>query len=154
MAREGRTAVRIRRAASSQGRDMAEILGEQTGEGQSDEGQAFDGQSFDGQGQSDESLVAGTLAYLARSLVDHPDDVRVTVEPGHPRTVVRLDVHPDDTARVIGRGGRVARSLRALTKVAAARVDMSVHVQIGDARPPRTDASESLDSVDRTVSES
>ncbi|GAC1422787.1 MAG: hypothetical protein NVSMB57_15820 [Actinomycetota bacterium] len=86
------------------------------------------------QGLGDEGLVAGTLAYLARALVGHPDDVSVTVEPGHPRTVVRLIVHPDDLARVIGRGGRVARSIRALTKAAAARADVMVHVQIGEPR--------------------
>ncbi len=90
-----------------------------------------------GHEEADEGVVAATLAYLARALVDHPDDVRVTVLPGEPRTVVRLDVHPDDAGRVIGRGGRIARAIRAVTKVAAVQADMGVHVQIGEPRESR-----------------
>ena len=142
MAQQGSAAVRFRRAAFAQGRDMAEAHGhEEAPDKDRDEDRDKDKREdgHEAEGRGDEGLVAGTLAYLARSLVDHPDDVRVTVEPGHPRTVVRLTVHPDDVARVIGRGGRVARSLRAITKAAAARADVMVHVQIGDPRPDRPD---------------
>lgn len=79
-------------------------------------------------------VVAATLAYLARSLVDHPDDVRVSVVPEADRTLLRLDVHPDDAGRVIGRGGRVARAIRSVTKAAAAKQGVHVFVQIGEPR--------------------
>ncbi|MHB8513005.1 MAG: KH domain-containing protein [Actinomycetota bacterium] len=82
----------------------------------------------------DEELVAETLAYLARSIVDHPEDVRVSLSHDEPRTVIQLQVNPEDAARVIGRGGRVARALRAITKAAAALEDIPVHVQIGEPR--------------------
>ncbi|MGH2830889.1 MAG: KH domain-containing protein [Actinomycetota bacterium] len=76
--------------------------------------------------------------YLARALVDHPDDVRVSVIQGDDqRTLYRLDVHPDDAGRVIGRGGRVARAIRIVAKTAAVREGSRIAVQIGEPRPQR-----------------
>lgn len=83
-------------------------------------------------GGGPESVVEETLAYVARSLVEHPEDVRVASVPDGARTVVRLTVHPDDAGRVIGRGGRVARAIRTVTKAAAAKAGILVWVQIGD----------------------
>jgi hypothetical protein len=84
--------------------------------------------------EGDQGVVAATLAYLARSLVDHPDDVNVAVIPDGDRTVLRLTVHPEDAGRVIGRGGRVARAIRVVTKAAATREGIPVFVQIGEPR--------------------
>ena len=89
-----------------------------------------------------EGVVAETLAYVARALVDHPDSVQVSRHPGEPRPVLRLDVHPDDTGRVIGRGGRMARAIRTVAKAAAALDDLAVHIQIGEPRDRERPASE------------
>ncbi len=72
------------------------------------------------------------IEYLARELVDHPEEVRVTELEDGDRVSIRLDVAEDDWGKVIGKGGRIASSLRALVKVAAVREDVRVNLEIGD----------------------
>jgi predicted RNA-binding protein YlqC (UPF0109 family) len=73
------------------------------------------------------------LEYLAREIVDDPDAVEV-VERGDDRGVLlTLRVAQDDMGKVIGRGGRTARAIRAVMKTAAIRADVPhVHVEIAD----------------------
>ena len=61
------------------------------------------------------------VEYIARSLVDHPEDVAVTETRSGNTTVLELHVAPDDMGRVIGKGGKVANSIRTLLRVAAER---------------------------------
>jgi predicted RNA-binding protein YlqC (UPF0109 family) len=56
------------------------------------------------------------LAYLARNLVDHPDQVRVERVERDGAVVLRLHVAEDDVGKVIGRQGRIARALRTLVR--------------------------------------
>ena len=51
---------------------------------------------------------------IARALVDHPDDVKVTSVDGSQVTVLELRVHPEDLGKVIGRQGRTAKAMRTL----------------------------------------
>ncbi len=60
------------------------------------------------------------IEYIAKSLVDHPDEVQVR-ESGGPRVRIELSVSKDDMGRVIGKGGKVANSIRTLLRVAAER---------------------------------
>ena len=60
------------------------------------------------------------VEYIAKSLVDHPEDVRVQEVRGSSATILKLIVHPDDKGWVIGRQGRVANASRTLLRVAAA----------------------------------
>ncbi len=59
------------------------------------------------------------IEYIARSLVNDPDQVRVDEIAGAYSVVYELHVAPDDMGRVIGKGGRVANATRTLLKVAA-----------------------------------
>jgi uncharacterized protein len=73
------------------------------------------------------------LEFLARSLVADPDAVEVTeVEEIDGEVVLELEVAEDDLGRVIGRGGRVANSLRSVMKAAATREEKRVVVDILD----------------------
>jgi predicted RNA-binding protein YlqC (UPF0109 family) len=54
------------------------------------------------------------LELIARSLVDHPDQVEVTEVDGEQATVLELKVAPDDLGKVIGKQGRTARSIRTI----------------------------------------
>lgn len=54
------------------------------------------------------------VEFIARSLVDHPDEVRVDELRRQDSTVLELQVAPDDLGRVIGRQGRTARAIRNL----------------------------------------
>ncbi|HWB56825.1 MAG TPA: KH domain-containing protein [Gaiellaceae bacterium] len=56
------------------------------------------------------------LAYLARNLVDHPDQVRVERVERDGAVLLRLHVAEDDVGKVIGRQGRIARALRTLVR--------------------------------------
>ncbi len=78
------------------------------------------------------SMMATVVEYVARGLVDSPDEVQVTeTDDGH-RVVVRLDVAEDDWGKVIGKGGRIAAAMRSLLKVAAVREDVRASLEIGD----------------------
>lgn len=72
------------------------------------------------------------IEYMAKALVDAPDDVKVTEETERGRVVVRLEVAEDDYGKVIGKGGRIAQSMRALLKVAAVRSEEYASLEIGD----------------------
>ena len=74
------------------------------------------------------------LEYLARGLVDHPDQVRVNeLNEDDGATVLELSVADDDYGNVIGRGGRTASALRTVVKTAAAKSKRRVFVDIVDA---------------------
>jgi len=74
------------------------------------------------------------LEYLARGLVEHPDEVRVTeVQEDDGTLVLELSVDQDDYGSVIGRGGRTAMALRAVVKAAAVSERRRVFVDIVDA---------------------
>jgi predicted RNA-binding protein YlqC (UPF0109 family) len=72
------------------------------------------------------------IDYIARSLVENPDEVETTEEWDGQRFVIHLDVAESDMGKVIGRGGRVAEAMRAVLKVAAARQDTRAVLDIGD----------------------
>ena len=64
------------------------------------------------------------LEYLARSLVDQPDEVSVEAfEEDDGTVVLELRVAEDDAGKVIGRGGRTVAALRTVMKAAAVRHD-------------------------------
>ena len=79
-----------------------------------------------------ETMMGEVVEYLAKALVDHPEDVRITETSDGDRVQVRLDVAEDDWGKVIGKGGRIASSIRSLVKVAAVREDVRVNLEIGD----------------------
>ena len=73
------------------------------------------------------------LEYLARGLVEKPDEVRVVeVKEDDGTTVLELSVDEDDYGNVIGRGGRTAAALRTVVKTAAAKSKRRVFVDIVD----------------------
>ncbi|HVR42673.1 MAG TPA: KH domain-containing protein [Thermoanaerobaculia bacterium] len=59
------------------------------------------------------------VEFLARSLVEEPDQVRVTEVRRDHATVLELRVSPADLGKVIGRQGRTARAIRNLVAAAA-----------------------------------
>jgi predicted RNA-binding protein YlqC (UPF0109 family) len=74
------------------------------------------------------------LEYLARGLVEYPDEVRVTeVEEDDGTIVLELSVAQDDYGNVIGRGGRTASALRTVIKAAAVKSKRRVFVDIVDS---------------------
>ena len=71
------------------------------------------------------------VEYIARAIASQPDEVKVTEEEdddGH--ILIKLEVHPDDKGKVIGRQGRVAQAMRVVLRVAAIKEDVRVTLEI------------------------
>ena len=67
---------------------------------------------------------------IAMSLVDHPEEVVVTETETDKALVVELKVTQEDMGKVIGKQGRIAKSIRTVVKAAAAKEDKKVVVEI------------------------
>ena len=76
--------------------------------------------------------MAELLEYLARQLVDEPDDVRVERVDEDDTVVLRLHVAEEDLGKVIGRQGRIARALRTIVRAGSAREQRRVQLEIVD----------------------
>ena len=74
--------------------------------------------------------MKGLLEVIAKALVDHPDEVVVTEKETEKGCVLELRVNPGDMGKVIGKQGRIARSIRAVVKAAASKEDRQVSVEI------------------------
>ena len=61
------------------------------------------------------------LELIARSLVDHPDDVEITEVDGDEETVFELKVAREDLGKVIGKQGRTVRAIRTLVASAGVK---------------------------------
>jgi len=72
------------------------------------------------------------LTYIAKNLVDNPDDVNVTERETDTETVFELRVNGTDMGKVIGRQGRIAKEVRALMRSVAARQGKRISVDIVD----------------------
>jgi predicted RNA-binding protein YlqC (UPF0109 family) len=72
------------------------------------------------------------LAYVAKSLVDHPDQVEVREIDCDGEVVLELRVAPEDMGKVIGRQGRIAKEIRAIVRSLAQRKNTRVSVEIVD----------------------
>ena len=69
---------------------------------------------------------------VARALVDHPDQVRVSEHERRGMTVVELNTAPGDLGKIIGRQGRTAAALRTLVSVTAERHGKRAQLDIRD----------------------
>ncbi|MFB3738709.1 MAG: KH domain-containing protein [Candidatus Velamenicoccus archaeovorus] len=72
------------------------------------------------------------LEFIARELVEDPDAVRVTETSDDRGLLLQLSVDREDMGKVIGRGGRTARAIRAVVKAAAVRDGVRAAVEIVD----------------------
>lgn len=70
------------------------------------------------------------LEYIAKSLVDFPDEVSVTEIEGEHSTVLELRVNEADMGKVIGKQGRIAKSIRSVMKSVAGKANKHVSVEI------------------------
>ncbi len=70
------------------------------------------------------------VEYIARAIVNAPQDVKVTEETGDTGILIKLEVAADDKGRVIGKQGRVAEAMRTLLRVNAAKAGTKVRLEI------------------------
>jgi predicted RNA-binding protein YlqC (UPF0109 family) len=74
--------------------------------------------------------VAELVAFLARQLVDDPDQVRVDAVEREGAIVYQLFVAPEDRGKVIGRQGRIARALRTIVRAGSATTGRKLLLEI------------------------
>jgi predicted RNA-binding protein YlqC (UPF0109 family) len=76
--------------------------------------------------------VADLVAWIARRLVDAPQEVRVETLERDDATVIRLHVAPDDVGKVIGRQGRIVRALRTVVRASSANAGRRLVLEIAE----------------------
>ncbi|GAQ26279.1 MULTISPECIES: KH domain-containing protein [Tepidanaerobacter] len=70
------------------------------------------------------------VEYIAKALVDHPENVVVNQIEGEQSVILELKVDPEDMGKVIGKQGRIAKAIRTVVKAAAAKEGKRVVVEI------------------------
>ena len=70
------------------------------------------------------------IEYIAKSIVDAPDEVVVTEETDEEGLILKLQVADDDKGRVIGKQGRIAEAMRTLVRVKAAKAGTRAMLEI------------------------
>jgi len=70
------------------------------------------------------------IAYLAKGLVDQPDEVNVELVEERSANVYEIEVADDDLGKIIGRGGKTARAIRQIVSAAAPRSRKRTLVEI------------------------
>ena len=67
---------------------------------------------------------------IAKTLVDHPEEVVVTEKEDGENLILELKVASQDMGKVIGRQGRIAKAIRSVVKAASTKTDKKVTVEI------------------------
>lgn len=70
------------------------------------------------------------IGYIARALVDHPEQVSVSEVEGKQTSVLELKVAKEDLGKVIGKQGRTARAMRTILGAASAKVKKRTVLEI------------------------
>lgn len=88
------------------------------------------------------------LEYVVKSIVDHPDDVKISRTIDEMGVLITLGVNSEDMGQIIGRSGGTAKSVRTLLRVIGARNNARVNLKIlepegsGRGRAPTEGAAE------------
>ena len=70
------------------------------------------------------------IEYIAKALVDNPDNVTVSEVEGNQTSVLELKVAKEDLGKVIGKQGRTARAMRTILSAASAKVKKRTVLEI------------------------
>lgn len=72
------------------------------------------------------------IEYVARALVDEPDEVSITAVEGEQSLILELKVAQDDIGKIIGKKGRIAHSIRILLNAISMKTGKRVNLHILD----------------------
>ncbi len=70
------------------------------------------------------------IEYMAKALVDNPDEVNVSEVEGNQTSILELKVAKEDLGKVIGKQGRTARAMRTLLSAASAKIHKRTVLEI------------------------
>jgi predicted RNA-binding protein YlqC (UPF0109 family) len=77
-----------------------------------------------------EPRIAELLSYIVKHLVDDPEAVEISEQPGRRVTVYEISVARGDWGKVIGKEGRIANAIRTVAKAAAVQTQEHIAVEI------------------------
>ncbi|RKY05702.1 KH domain-containing protein [Candidatus Poribacteria bacterium] len=75
-------------------------------------------------------MLKELVEYIAKALVDHPEQVVVNEIEGEKTSILELSVAEDDLGKVIGKGGRTARAIRTILSAAATKANKRAVLEI------------------------
>jgi len=91
------------------------------------------------------------LEYLVKSIVDHPDDVKIDRKVDEMGVLLDLKVNQEDMGMLIGRQGSTAKAIRTLLRIIGtrhnARVNLKIEEPEGSTRPVRERSTRDMDQV-------
>ena len=70
------------------------------------------------------------IEYVVKTLVDHPDDLRIAEIEGERTIVFELRCHPEDVGKVIGKSGKTVGAIRTLLSTVAARQNKRAMLEV------------------------
>lgn len=73
-----------------------------------------------------------TVLFIVSQIVDHPEEVTVDETNNQDKTLLTIHVNPEDMGKVIGKQGRIIRSIRDITKLMAAKQNAYVDVMLAE----------------------
>ncbi|MBI2591577.1 MAG: KH domain-containing protein [Candidatus Brennerbacteria bacterium] len=91
------------------------------------------------------------LEFLVKSIVDHPDDVKVDRKVDEMGVLLALTVHPQDMGQVVGRQGATAKSIRSLLRIVGIKNNARVNLKIEEPEGGMPRARQERGAVDRVV---
>jgi len=72
------------------------------------------------------------VEYLAKNIVDDPDEVRVKMESEDGRDLLKLSVASEDMGKIIGKSGKVIKAIRTLVKIKAIKENKRVYIELAE----------------------
>ncbi len=77
-----------------------------------------------------EAVLKELIEYIAKALVDNPEQVKVSEIEGEKTSVIELNVSKEDLGKVIGKQGRTARAMRTILSAASTKVKKRAVLEI------------------------
>lgn len=103
----------------------------------------------------EKDLAVEFLDTVIKSLVDFPNDVKITKTVDEMGVLLTLDLNPEDMGKIIGRKGATAKSIRTLLRVVGmknnARVNMKINEPEGRVRPMAADVDQTMADLKETM---
>lgn len=93
------------------------------------------------------------VEYIVKSIVDHPEDVRIERTVDEMGVLISLNINPADMGQVIGRQGMTAKSIRNLLRVIGAKNNARVNFKIVEPEGSTRPRKENTASVDDVVND-
>lgn len=75
------------------------------------------------------------LEYIVSQIVDNPDKVEIVEQEDQGITNFTITVDPSDMGKIIGKGGKVIRSIRNVVKISAIKQNKKINVSLAEVLP-------------------